>query len=334
MFFLIKHYLIIFLLFCSQFCFAELPLTIKFSHVAAADSPKGKAALFFKQRLESLSQNQLQVQVYPNSTLFKDREELEALKEGKVQIIAPALAKFSILGVKEFELFDLPYLFKNYDEVHQITDGKVGQLLFNKLSQYQMRGLAYWDNGFKSFSSWAKIVQPSDLQGLKIRIQPSKVLEAQIRALNATPLIMPFSDVYNALREHLVDATENPSSNFYTQNMQQVQPYLTLTEHGYLGYAVITSESFWKRLSVEQQAIFTKAMYDATHYANQIAKNENEDALNNIRQSNLTQIYTPSPIELQRFKEILLQVHKEKQNRIGKELLDLVYQTLQFKADF
>lgn len=186
------------------------PIVIKFSHVVANDTPKGHAAEFFAKRAGELTKGAVKVEVYANSTLYKDKEEMEALQLGAVHMLAPSLAKFGPLGVKEFEVFDLPYLFDNYAELHKVTQGPVGQQLLAKLEPKGIRGLAYWDNGFKAFSANTPINGPEDLKGKKMRIQSSKVLEEQMRTLGALPQSMAFSEVYNALMTGVVDGTENP----------------------------------------------------------------------------------------------------------------------------
>jgi C4-dicarboxylate-binding protein DctP len=224
---------------------AQQPIVIKFSHVVATDTPKGLAAEFFAKRAAELTKGKVKVEVYANSTLYKDKEEMEALQLGAVQMLAPSLAKFGPLGVKEFELFDLPYIFDNYAELHKVTKGPLGQSLLKKLEPKGVTGVAFWDNGFKSFSANTPINVPADLKGKKMRIQSSKVLEEQMRTLGSLPQVMAFSEVYQALQTGVVDGTENPISNLYTQKMHEVQKHLALTEHGYLGYAVIVNKKFW-----------------------------------------------------------------------------------------
>ena len=262
---------------------AQQPIVIKFSHVVAIDTPKGKAAEYFKKLAEERTKGRVKVEVYPNSSLFKDGEEMEALQLGSVQMLAPSLAKFGPLGVREFEVFDLPYIFDDYDELHKVTQGPVGAALFKKLESKGIVGLAYWDNGFKVMSANKPIRVPADYKGLKMRIQSSKVLGDEIKALGAIPQVMAFSEVYQALQTGVVDGTENPPSNFYTQKMHEVQKYLALTNHGYLGYAVIANKKFWDGLPADIRTALEGAMKDATKFANDIAKKENDDALEAVR---------------------------------------------------
>src|SRR4051794_11738119 len=175
---------------------AQAPIVIKFSHVVANDTPKGKASEFFAKRAAELTKGKVKVEVYANSTLYKDKEELEALQIGAVQMLAPSLAKFGPLGVKEFEVFDLPFIFDNTAELHNVTQGAVGRQLLGRLDAKGIKGLAFWDNGFKSFSANKALRTPDDFKGLKMRIQSSKVLEAQMRAVGALPQTMAFSEVY------------------------------------------------------------------------------------------------------------------------------------------
>ena len=204
---------------------AQQPIIIKFSHVVANDTPKGKGAEYFKKLAEERTKGKVKVEVYPNSQLYKDGEEMEALQLGSVQMLAPSLAKFGPLGVREFEVFDLPYIFDNYEDLHKVTEGPIGKSLFQKLESKGIVGLAYWDNGFKDMSANKALKTPADVKGLKMRIQSSKVLEAEMRAIGAIPQKMAFSEVYQALQTGVVDGTENPPSNFYTQKMYEVQKF-------------------------------------------------------------------------------------------------------------
>ena len=232
----------------ASIAFGQTPIVIKFSHVVAVNTPKGKAADYFKKLAEERTKGHVKVEVYPNSTLFKDGEEMDALQLGSVQMLAPSLAKFGPLGVRDFEVFDLPFMFDSYEQLHKVTEGAEGAALFKKLEAKGIVGLAYWDNGFKDMSANKSIRGPGDYKGLKMRIQSSKVLGDQMKALGAIPQVMAFSEVYQALQTGVVDGTENPPSNFYTQKMHEVQKYLALTNHGYLGYAVIVNKKFWDGL--------------------------------------------------------------------------------------
>lgn len=310
--------------------FATDPIVIRFSHVVAPETPKGKAAEYFKARAEALTQGRVRVDVYPNSSLYKDREEMEALQLGAVQMLAPSLAKFGVLGMNEFEVFDLPYIFENDAALAKVKQGPIGRRLLQSLEARGIKGLAYWDNGFKSFSANRPIQRPEDLAGLRMRIQSSRVLEEQMLALGAIPQMMAFSDVYQALRVGVVDGTENPHSNLYTQRMHQVQKHVTLTHHGYLGYAVITNKKFWDGLPRAIRRQLERAMDEASDYANRIAREENQRSIEAVRAAGTTEIHELSDDEREAFRKALLPVHARLAERIGPDLIRAIYRETGF----
>jgi C4-dicarboxylate-binding protein DctP len=310
--------------------FAQAPIIIKFSHVVAPDTPKGKGAQRFKELAEQRTNGRVKVEVYPNSQLYKDKEELEALQLGSVQMLAPSLAKFGPLGVKEFEVFDLPFLFKDSAAFRGITEGPLGADLFKKLEPKGITGLAYWDNGFHIMSDNKPLHSVADFKGMKMRIQSSKVLDAQMRALGAIPQVMAFSELYQALQSGVVDGTEGVASNFWTQKTYEVQKNITLSNHGHLAYAVIVNKQFWEGLPADIRTTLTGAMKDATTYANAIAATENTQALEKIKASGKTAIYTPTAAELNEWKKALMPVHHEMESRVGKTTIDAAYKATGF----
>ncbi len=310
---------------------AQAPIVIKFSHVVAKDTPKGKAAEKFKELAEAMTKGRVKVEVYPNSTLYKDKEELEALQLGAVQMLAPSLAKFGPLGVKEFELFDLPYIFPDKPALDRVTDGPIGRDLLKRLESKGLLGLAYWDNGFKMMSANRPLHVPADMKGLKMRIQASKVLDEQMRALGANPQVMAFSEVYQALQTGVVDGTENPPSNLYTQKMHEVQKHLTVTNHGYIGYAVIVNKKFWDKLPADIRTQLEGAMREATVYGDKIAQQENDAALEAVKKSGKTTVYVPTDAEKAEWRKTLLPVQQKMAGRIGKDLIDAVNKTVAAK---
>ena len=310
---------------------AQAPIVIKFSHVVAPDTPKGKGAQRFKELLEERSKGRVKVEVYPNSQLYKDKEELEALQMGSVQMLAPSLAKFGPLGLKEFEVFDLPFLFKD-DAAFRNTTATLGLELFKKLDAKGITGLAYWDNGFHVMSANRPLHAVADFKGLKMRIQSSKVLDAQMRALGAIPQVMAFSELYQALQSGVVDGTEGTPSNFYTQKIFEVQKHITLSNHGHLAYAVVINKKFYDGLPADIRSLFDGAMRDATLYANAIAATENAMALDKIKASGKSTVYTPTEAEMLEWKKVLMPVHKDMESRLGNATIDAAYKASGFVA--
>jgi C4-dicarboxylate-binding protein DctP len=311
---------------------ADPPIVLKFSHVVAVDTPKGRAAEFFKRRAEELTGGRVRVEVHPNSTLYADREEIEALQLGAVQMLAPSLSKFGRLA-REFEVFDLPFLFSDHAALRRVTDGPVGKALLERLEPKGIVGLAYWDNGFKSFSATRPLRAPADFRGLRIRIQSSAVIEAQMRALGALPRMLAFSEVYPALRAGVVEAAENPISNLYTQRMHEVQRHLTLSEHGYLGYAIIVNKRFWDGLPRDVRAKLEVALAEATEHANRIAREKNDADLAKVRAAGTTRVHVPTREERLALKKALVPVHAQMAKRVGEELLRDIHAATRFDPD-
>src|SRR5450631_930174 len=308
---------------------AQAPIVIKFSHVVAADTPKGKGAVKFQELAEKYTNGKVKIEVYHNSTLYKDKEELEALQIGAVQMLAPSNSKFGPIGIKEFEVFDLPYIIPNLAALRKVTDGPIGQRLLKLLDSKGMTGLAYWDNGFKQMTANKPLHVPADYKGLKFRIQSSKVLEAQFRLLGATPQVMAFSEVYQALQTGVVDGQENTPSNMYTQKMHEVQKYTTLSDHGYIGYVVVVNKKFWDGLPGDVRAGLEKAMVEATKYSNDISEAENAEALAEIKKAGKTTFIVPTAAEMAAMQKIMEPLYNDMASRVGKQLIEDVRRTAQ-----
>ncbi|MET3108668.1 C4-dicarboxylate-binding protein DctP [Oxalobacteraceae bacterium GrIS 2.11] len=304
------------------YCDANSQVIIKFSHIAPPDSPKGLAATHFKEVAEKLTKGKVKVEIYSDSQLFKDNEEMEALQLNSVQMLAPTFSKFSSLGIHNFEVFDLPYLFRNQDELHRITQSTIGRKLLNTLDAHGVVGLGYWDNGFKDMSANKPIRSPEDMRNLRMRIQPSKVIATQMNNLGAIPFSMPFFETFKYLNNGLIDGTETTPSLFYTMNLMQSQKYLTLTNHGYMGYVVITNKKFWNTLPGEIQIQLTAAINETTKYANIIAQEKNERDLAEIKLSGKTNVIELSEKEKKLWIDALLPVRDQMETRIGKELIN------------
>jgi C4-dicarboxylate-binding protein DctP len=301
---------------------AQAPIVIKFSHVVAPETPKGKGAEKFKELAEKYTNGKVKVEVYPNSQLYKDKEEVDALQLGAVQMLAPSLAKFGPLGVREFEVFDLPFIVPNKAALRKVTEGEVGKGLFKKLEGKGIVGLGYWDNGFKVMSANKPLRTPDDFRGLKMRIQSSKVLEAQMRALGAIPQVMAFSEVYQAMQTGVVDGSENTPSNMYTQKHHEVQKFATLSDHGYIGYAVIANKKFWDGLPADVKPQLEKAMAEATAYSNEIAQKENDDAFEEMKKSGRITFIELTSDEKAAWRKALEPVYPEMASRVGKDTLE------------
>jgi len=312
---------------------AQSPIVIKFSHVVANDTPKGKGALKFKELAEKYTDGKVKIEVYPNSSLYKDKEEIEALQLGSVQMLAPSTAKFAPLGIKEFEALDLPWLFKDDATYSNAMKGTIGKWLFQKLEAKGITGLAYWDNGFHMLSANRPLVKPTDFQGLKFRISGSKIADQYFRILGSIPQIMAFSEVYQALQTGVVDGCENTASNYLTQKFYEVQKDITVSYHAHLQYAVIVNSKFWNGLPPDIRTQLDKAMADATEYTNQIAHQENDDALAEIKKTGKTTLHYLTDADRKAWQEAMQPTYKWAKGRVGQEVLDLVAKELDVKMN-
>ncbi len=286
---------------------------------------RGRRPTCFKQLAEQRTGGKVHVEVYPNSQLYKDGEEMEALQLGSVQMLAPSVSKFGPLGLPEFELFDLPYIFPDRAVLDRVVNGPIGRDLLQRLETKGIIGLAFWDNGFKVMSANRPLHAVADFRGLKMRIKSSKVLDAQMRALGALPQVLAFSEVYQALQTGVVDGTENTPPNLYTQKMYEVQKYVALSNHGYDGYAVIVNKKFWDALPADIRTTLEGAMRDATEFENRLSLQDNEDSIAKIKASGKCTVYALTGDEQAAWRRALLPVHHAMEGRIGKPLIEAVY---------
>ncbi len=307
---------------------AEPSLRIRFSHVVANDTPKGIAVQRFQQLVHTRSGGDVAVVIYPRAQLYGDVDEVQALQLGAVEMIAPSLSKFGRMGFPEFELFDLPFLFASTADVATVTKGPVGRQLLRQLERIQLFGLGYLDNGFKHMSANKALIAPGDFVGLRMRVQSSRVIAAQMKALGAQPVALPFGETQRALAAGVVDGTENPVSNFWTQGMHTVQSHFSLTQHGYLGYAVVTNQRFWTGLSAAHRQLLAGALADALAYGNAIAQQENDKALQALQQAGTTVIDPVSDEQRQALRLAVQPAYDDLEQRIGTVWLEQVNKVL------
>ena len=297
------------------------PLVIKLIHVVADKTPKGQAALKFKELAEKKLPGKVEVQVFPNSQLFGDGKEMEALLLGDVQIIAPSLSKFDRY-TKKLQVFDLPFLFHDIASVDRFQHSKQGKALLDEMRSKNIKGLAYWHNGMKQLSTDKDQLRvPADVKGLKFRIQQSDVLEAQFRALGANPQKMAFSEVYQALQTGVVDGQENTWSNIYSQKFYEVQKTIAETNHGVIDYMVITNAKWWDSLPPDIRKGLQEAMNEATAYGNKVANDINERDKELIAKAGKAKIQELTKDDLAKWQKAMEPVWKKFEPEIGKDLV-------------
>ena len=297
------------------------PIVIKYSHVVADVTPKGKAALKFKELVEKNMAGKVEVQVFPNSQLFGDGKELEALLLGDVQIIAPSLAKFGKY-TKQLQIFDLPFLFDDIQAVDRFQASPEGQGMLSSMSKKGIMGFGYLHNGMKQLSANTKLSMPADAKGLKFRIQASDVLEAQFKAVGANPQKISFSEVYQALQTGVVDGTENPWSNTYSKKFHEVQKYIMDTDHGVLDYMVITNAKWWAGLPPDVQKGLKAAMDESIAYGNKAAFQEALSFRDKVIADKKAEVVPMTKEQKAAWRAAMKPVWKKFEGEIGKNLID------------
>ena len=296
------------------------PIIIKFSHVVADSTPKGQGALLFKQLAEERLAGKVKVEVYPNSSLFGDGKEMEALLLGDVQMIAPSLAKFEQY-TKQLQVFDLPFLFDDMAAVDRFQQSAEGQQLLTSMESKGITGLAYWHNGLKQLSANKPLREPKDARGQKFRVQASAVLEEQFKAVRANPRKMSFAEVYQGLQTGVVNGAENPYSNIYSQKMHEVQKYITESNHGLLDYMVITNTQFWDGLPEDVRGELSKIMAEVTVEVNKQADALNQGDKQRILEAKTTEIIELTPEQRNAWREAMQPVWQKFEGEIGADLI-------------
>ena len=297
------------------------PIELKFSHVVAENTPKGQMATHFKQLVDERLQGQVEVKVYPNSQLFGDGKELEAMLLGDVQMIAPSLSKFQKY-TDQLQIFDLPFLFNDMAAVDRFQQGKEGQAMLGSLEKYGLVGLGYLHNGMKQISASNPLKTPADAKGKKFRIQTSDVLAAQFEAIHAVPVKKPFAEVFTLLQTKAIDGQENTWSNIYSQKFFEVQPYITESNHGVLDYLIVTNAEFWNGLPDGIRSELKKALDESIAYGNKIAAEKDSEDKAAIFASGKSQLVTLTDAERNQWVEAMKPVWQQFEGAIGKELLD------------
>ena len=334
---IMKRYLMAGLVFClcglimiTPAVAKKKPIKIRFSHVVADNTPKGWAAKEFARRVNEELAGQVEVQVFPNAQLYGDNQAIEALSAGFIEMAAPATAKY-VGSIPQLQLFDMPFLFPSINATYKVIDGAIGQEISDLFTKRGLKQLAYWDNGFKHFSSSkCPLLAPADFKGQKFRIQSSDILEAQMKQLGATGLKLPFAEVYNALEQGVVDGQENTASNIYSKKFHEVQKHLTVSNHGYIGYVVVTTERFWNSLPQDIQTRLERIMKEVTLAERKMAMEMNMGDLARIREyaekSKRLQIYELEDQQKAKMKQALEPVHKMMPEVVPVRWVDEIYQ--------
>ncbi|MDP9465902.1 MAG: DctP family TRAP transporter solute-binding subunit [Actinomycetota bacterium] len=299
--------------------------TLKFAHVVTPQTPKGQAAEKFEELVEEQSEGRITVEVFPNSELYGDKDELQALQSGAVQMLAPASAKFTTIA-PELQVLDLPFLFDSVEDIPAVAspDTAAGKAIFENesLASKNIKVLNLWDNGLKQLSSNKEMRSPDALEGQRFRIQPSDVLRSQFDAWGAGTTPLAFAEVYNALQQGVVNGQENPYSNIESQNMHTVQKFITESNHGYIGYVLVINQEFYDSLPEDLQGVVDDAAQEASDFNREVAAKINQEAKATIEAAGTTTITTLTEQERQVFKDAVVpSVWQKHADVIGEDLI-------------
>ncbi|QNS15725.1 TRAP transporter substrate-binding protein [Mannheimia bovis] len=304
----------------SVSAFANDPIVIKFSHVVANETPKGQGALMFQKLVDERLNGKVKVEVYPNSSLYADGKEMEALLLNNVQMLAPSLAKFDKYTPK-IQIFDLPFLFDDIKAVERFEQSEAGQSLLKSMEDKGITGLSYWNNDLKQLSANKELREPKDARGLKFRVQASEVLDAQFKALKAVPRKMAFGEMYQGLQTGVVNGAENPYSNIYSQKIHEVQKFITESNHGLLSYMVIVNTEFWNKIPEDVRVELTKILDEVSVEVNKQSHDLNQSDKKKIVDSGASQIITLTNEQREKWREAMRPVWKQFEEAIGADLI-------------
>lgn len=306
------------------------PVVIKFSHVVTDDTPKGKGALLFQKLVQERLSDKFKVEIYPNSTLYGDNDEMAALLDNKVQIIAPSLSKLDQY-TKQLEVFDLPFLFDDLNAVQRFQRRDTGQRLLGAMASKKIVGLGFWNNGMKQFTATKELRKPSDAQGLVFRIQASNIITDQFSLIGATAVKLPFAQSFSAMQSGKVQGTENTWSNLYSQKLHTVQPYMTETNHGVLSYMLMTNATFWNSLPFDTRSRLQAIADEVTVSVNRDAEAINAKNREMIVSSGTSKLLTLTPAERQAWRDAMAPLLQKYSDEIGADVIQAA-QTVNRKA--
>ncbi|MGN4124015.1 DctP family TRAP transporter solute-binding subunit [Lysinibacillus sphaericus] len=301
----------------------DKPLVIKFSHVTSIDSVKGQAADAFAKLVAEKTEGKVKVEVYPSSQLYGDNDELDALVSGNVHMIAPSVTKMVKIDPR-WQYVDMPYLFENEEHARKFFESDVAKTILesDQLANNDIKGLVFWENGFKHFSNNKHpLVNVEDFKGLKFRAQAGKVLEAQFKSLQAGSATIAFGETYAALQQGTVDGQENTFNNFDTQKYQEVQKYFSVSEHGRLDYAIFVNKTFWEKIPADLLKAVEESLTEATTLAWDLASEENAKSFENIKNSGI-EVIELTPEQKEKIKAELEPVYEEFGEVITEELIN------------
>lgn len=300
----------------------EERIVIRLSHVVGENTPKGLASRYFAEKVKERTNGYVEVQVFPNSKLYKDGEELDALIDGDIQMIIPATSKITPL-IPEWQVIDLPFAFDDVYEIQDYLTTPAGKVLKKKLEEKDMYLLSFWDNGFKQMTNnVSALIEPEDFTDLQFRVMSSEVLVEQFSLLDAEAKIETFDQVYSHLEKGKINAQENTFSNIVNKNMHSVQKHMTVSNHGYLGYLVLMNADFWHSLPDDIQVIILDVLDETTQWEIEVAQKINEEDYQVLKDCKCIEIHELNEEEQQSWEEALEPIYDYFGKRYGAQYIE------------
>jgi TRAP-type transport system periplasmic protein len=276
--------------------------SIKLGIGLAEDHPQGMGAKKFAEIVDKKSGGKMKVKNYFSGSIGDDVKMVSALQGGVQEMTIPSTAPLTGL-IKEFGVFDLPFLFNDEKEADAVLDGAFGKKMLDRLPAKGLIGLCYWENGFRQLTNSKRAVaKVEDIQGLKIRTMQNKAYIDMFNTLGANAVPMAFTELYTALETKTVDGQENPIPTIQTSKFNEVQKYLSLSKHTYSPFAVLVSKKFWDKLSGDEQKILQDACIEARDYQRKVSREANARILNELKQAGM-QVSEVTPQELGKMRE-------------------------------
>lgn len=275
---------------------------IRFGYGLNDDSVQGRAARYLAEELGKISGGKLKMRTYGSANLGSDEQMQAALVGGAQEMMVGSTAPLATM-VKEFGVYDLPFLFNDEKEADAVLDGPFGEKLLNMLDAKGLVGLVYWENGFRNVTNSKRpIAKAEDLDGIKLRVMQNQIALGVFGALGANAVPMPFSELFTALETHTVDGQENPVTTIQSSKFYEVQPYLSMTRHVYTPWVLMASKKWWNTLSPDEQKLIRQAAASSRDFERKDSRADSAKAMGVLKESGM-KINVVSPEELQRLRQ-------------------------------
>ena len=296
------------------------PRLIRFGYGLNEESVQGRAARFLAQELEKVSGGKLKMKTFGSANLGSDEQMQGALAGGAQEMMVGSTAPLAGM-VKEFGVFDRPFLFNSEKEADAVLDGQLGQDLLKKLEARGLVGLVYWENGFRNMTNSKRpINRAEDMQGIKLRVMQNQIALGVFNTLGANAVPMPFSELFTALETRTVDGQENPITTIQSSKFYEVQPYLTISRHVYTPWVVLASKKWWDTLSPDEQKLIRQAAAASRDFERKDSRADSAKAMTTLEQAGM-KINTISPEEVARMRQKVQPVVDKYTQELGPELI-------------